>query len=203
VREHWNKAYAEKGEAGVSWFEAVPETSLALIRTLDSSPGASMIDIGGGASRLVDALVEAGGLAITVLDLSGEALAKARDRLGERGEAVEWIEADVTTWMPVRQYDIWHDRAAFHFLVEPGKRAAYVARAAEALVPGGNLVIATFAPDGPERCSGLPVMRYDAQGLANVFRDHFEPVDALRHVHQTPWGATQSFQYAVLRRTGR
>jgi trans-aconitate methyltransferase len=163
-------------------------------------PGSGIIDIGGGASRLVDCLVFRGYEDVTVLDLSEAALAAARSRLGEIAGRVTWVAADVTIWEPSRTYDIWHDRAAFHFLTEREDQAAYVARLRRAVRPGGHAIIGTFAPDGPERCSGLLVSRYDATSLAATLGRGFELIDARRHEHVTPWGATQKFQFSTFRR---
>jgi ubiquinone/menaquinone biosynthesis C-methylase UbiE len=197
---HWDNAYATKGEAGVSWFEETPALSLELIRLCDAGPGTRIIDVGGGASRLVDALQLEGLGKVTVLDISPAALDAAKARLGEAAGDVEWIAADVTEWQPDRSYEIWHDRAAFHFLTQAVQRAAYLDRLHAALKPGGHAIIATFAPDGPERCSGLPVMRYDPAGLAEMLGPAFRLVDSRRHTHTTPWGSTQAFQFSLLRR---
>jgi SAM-dependent methyltransferase len=197
---HWDRAYREKGEAGVSWFEARPEVSLELIRETGMGANSRLIDIGGGASRLVDALLEAGWRWPTVLDVSPAALETARARLGEAAERVEWIAADITKWSPARTYDIWHDRAVFHFLTDPADRAAYRQAMNAALHPSGFAVIGTFAADGPERCSGLPVMRYDAAALAEAAAPGFELVAERRHVHRTPWDSEQTFQFVVLRK---
>lgn len=198
---HWDAAYASKGEAGVSWFEENPDVSVGLIERFHPEKSPSVIDIGGGASRLVDAGLGRG-WAMTVLDISAKAVETARQRLGSRADAVDWIVADATVWQPQRLYDVWHDRAAFHFLTSPGDRQAYLDRLRTALRPGGHAIIATFAPDGPERCSGLPVERYDADRLAATVGDGFAPVAALRRLHRTPWGSEQAFQYVVLRRDG-
>lgn len=197
---HWDNAYQSKGEAGVSWFQEYPAISLELIRQCGAGPGSSVIDIGGGASRLVDALLGEGLRDIAVLDLSAAALDAARARLGAVAASVDWIVADITQWRPSRTYDIWHDRAAFHFFTEPADRDAYVARLHVAVEPGGHAIISTFASDGPERCSGLPVMRYDPAALAQVIGPTFQLVNQRRHVHTTPWGSTQAFQFSVLRR---
>ena len=197
---HWKNVYSSKGEKEVSWFEDSPTISLDLIRSTGLSSSASIIDIGGGASRLVDALVDEGFEAVTVLDLSKEALATARARLGARGAKVRWVVADVTTWEPSETYDVWHDRAAFHFLTEPEDRAAYAARISRAVRPGGHVIIGTFAPDGPERCSGLPIVRHDAASLGEILGSGFELVESRRHGHQTPMGATQRFQFSRFRR---
>jgi len=199
-RAHWDKAYQSKGEAGVSWFEDAPAVSLDLIRRHVTIATASLIDIGGGASRLVDVLLDEGMKSVTVLDLSPAALDAARARLGLRADAVHWVAADVTAWRPDRTYDIWHDRAAFHFLTDPDDRAAYIERLTAAVAPGGYAVIATFAPDGPERCSGLPVVRYDPAALAEVIGPSFRLVEHVKHQHTTPWNSTQAFQFSVLQR---
>jgi SAM-dependent methyltransferase len=197
---HWNNAYTSKGEAGVSWFEDAPTLSLDLVRQAGASSTSSVIDIGGGASRLVDALLREKVGKVTVLDLSPAALDAAKARLGAAASYVEWITADVTDWKPEQRYDIWHDRAAFHFLTEADARQAYVECLHAALRPNSHAIIATFALDGPERCSGLPVMRYDAAGIAAVLGPSFRLVDQRRHVDTTPWGSTQAFQFSLLKR---
>jgi SAM-dependent methyltransferase len=197
---HWQKVYQSKGEQEVSWTQPLPEPSLGLIGKFAPGLHASIVDIGGGASRLVDALCERGYDALTVLDLSEAALASARERLGARAEAVQWIAADVTRWQPPHAFDIWHDRAAFHFLVEARDREAYVACLHDGVKRGGHAIIATFALDGPEKCSGLPVQRYDPSALGKAIGDAFELVHHQPHRHTTPWGAVQSFQFSVLRR---
>lgn len=198
--DHWNAAYEAKGESGVSWFEAVPEISLALIEKYGHGTETRLIDIGGGASRLVDALVARGWTSLSVLDISQAAIDAAKTRLGDAAARVEWIVDDVTRWTPRRNYDIWHDRAAFHFLTLPEDRAAYAEGMRAALKPGGHAIIATFAADGPERCSGLPVVRYAPPELAAAVGAPFALVDSEHHIHMTPWGAAQAFQFSVLRR---
>ena len=199
-RDHWENVYASKGEDQVSWFQETPALSLELIGLAGVVPGSAIIDIGGGASRLVDSLIAQGYEDVTVLDLSAAALASAQSRIGDKAKRVTWIAADVTAWEPSRSYDVWHDRAAFHFLTEPTDQAAYVARLRRALRPGGHAIIGTFAPDGPERCSGLLVSRYDASSLAKTLGSGFEVIDTRRHEHVTPWGATQKFQFTTFRR---
>lgn len=197
---HWEGVYKTKGEHNVSWFEESPAISLDLIRATGVDAGASIIDIGGGASRLVDALLDRGYEAITVLDLSEQALATAKARIGPRGGKVQWVVADVTTWQPSQSYDVWHDRAAFHFLTEPKDRLAYAGRVQRAVRSGGHVIIGTFALDGPERCSGLPVVRHDAASIGEVLSSSFELVETRRHDHQTPAGAIQWFQFSRFRR---
>jgi hypothetical protein len=199
-QDHWNAAYSGKGEAGVSWFEDRPEISLDLIRRIGATPDTTLIDVGGGASRLADALLGEGWTSVSVLDFSGTALRLAMTRLGKAAERVTWIEADVTRWIPDRAYDLWHDRATFHFLIAPEDRAAYIERLCLAVRLGGHAIIATFALDGPERCSGLPVIRYSPATLAEALGPPFKLVEERRHVHTTPWGSTQAFQFSVLRR---
>jgi len=197
---HWQRVYKEKGENQVSWFQERPNISLELIEAVRADPSSAMIDIGGGASRLVDALVEKSYRDLTVLDLSESAVSIAKMRLGERAAMVKWIVADVTRWEPPRSYDLWHDRAAFHFLTEASDRTAYIDRLTKAVRPGGHAIIGTFALDGPERCSGLPVVRYDAAQLSATLTPSFALVDMRRDDHKTPWGAIQHFQFSVFRR---
>jgi trans-aconitate methyltransferase len=182
-RDHWENVYTAKGENEVSWFQEIATSSLELMAIIGATPSTAVIDIGGGASRLVDSLIEMGFRDVTVLDLSKAALAAARARLGTRADKVEWIAFDITTWEPRRLYDVWHDRAAFHFLTEERDRRTYVARLTRALKPEGSAIIATFAPDGPERCSGLPVMRYDAESLGRELGGAFELVETRRREH--------------------
>jgi trans-aconitate methyltransferase len=193
---HWQNVYATKAEKEVSWFQENPAPSLDLIAGTGIRGDADIIDVGGGASRLVDSLLEKGFSRITILDLSAKALEEAKKRLGHRADEVHWTVADVTTWEPSNTYDLWHDRAAFHFLTKPTDRDAYAARLKKAVRPGGHVIIATFAPDGPERCSGLRTVRYDPAGVASVLGPELELVDSRRHDHVTPSGNTQRFQFS-------
>jgi SAM-dependent methyltransferase len=199
-KAHWENVYTTKSETEVSWFQENPAPSLELIALAGLPADATIIDIGGGASRLVDALVERKFGQITVLDLSAAALDAAKARLGDRGAGVEWVVADVTTWEPSQTYDLWHDRAAFHFLTAASDRSAYVRHLKKAVRSGGHVIIGTFALDGPERCSGLPVMRYDAGMLGAILGNDFRLIDSRRHDHSTPWGAVQRFQFSTFRR---
>ena len=205
-RAHWENVYTTKGEDEVSWFQQSPAPSLELIVQAGAARESAIIDIGGGASRLVDHLVAQGFEDVTVLDLSGAALAAAKSRLeshlGARAERVRWIVADATTWEPARPYDIWHDRAAFHFLTDANDRAAYIARLGRGLKIGGHAIIATFALDGPEKCSGLPVERYDSASLGQTLGAAFKLAHTQRHEHATPWDSRQIFQFSVFRREG-
>ena len=197
---HWRKVYKEKGEKQVSWFQEIPAISLELIHGVGAKPNSAIVDIGGGASRLMDVLLSEGYRDLTVLDLSDDAIAIARSRLGERATLVKWIVTDVTEWEPSRQFDLWHDRAAFHFLTEATDRAAYLDRLMRAVRPGGHAIIATFAIDGPERCSGLPVRRYDATLLSAALGSAFALIGTRRQDHTTPTGGVQRFLFSVFRR---
>jgi ubiquinone/menaquinone biosynthesis C-methylase UbiE len=197
---HWENVYATKGENEVSWFQENPAPSLELIDLAQLPPESAIIDIGGGASRLVDSLVARGFHNVTVLDLSESALGAAKARLGAQANDVEWVVADVTTWQPPQTYDLWHDRAAFHFLTDDAARSAYVDRLKRALKSDGHVIIGTFALNGPERCSGLPVTRHDAVSLAATLGPEFRLIDTRPHEHVTPWGSTQQFQFSTFRR---
>lgn len=197
---HWQNVYATKDERAVSWFQESPDISLALIRATGVDARASIVDIGAGAARLVDALVDAGFANVTVLDLSEKALAISRARLGAKATRVRWVVADVTSWEPDQGFDVWHDRAALHFLTDPVDQAAYAQRVRKAVPVGGHVIIGTFAPDGPERCSGLPVIRHDAATLGALLGPSFELIESRRHDHRTPGGAVQKFQFSRFRR---
>ncbi len=197
---HWRRVWEEKEAKRVSWYEPVPVTSLELIRLAGLDAGAPIVDVGGGASTLVDHLLAEGRRDLTVLDVAAAAFEAAGARLGERAAAVSWEVADVTRWRPPRRFALWHDRAVFHFLVEEDEREAYRAVLDRALAADGRAVVATFAPDAPPRCSGLPVMRYDAAALARAFAGLLVPVAERRHLHLTPTGARQPFTYLLFRR---
>jgi len=200
TQAHWDRIYETKAGNELSWFQEHPAISLDLIRATGAKPGAAIIDIGGGESRLVDALLDEGFHPLTILDLSEGALAAAKARLGPRSAKVAWITADVTAWEPSETYDLWHDRAAFHFLTEAAGHQAYAERVAKAVRPGGYVIIGTFAPDGPQSCSGLPVLRHDAASIGAVLGEGFELVQSRRHDHVTPAGRTQRFQFSLFRR---
>lgn len=199
---HWEEVYTSKGATDVSWFQDNPAPSLELIERARGGRDIRIIDIGGGASRLADGLLEGGFRHLAVLDISAAALDLAALRLGRRASEVQWIVADVTEWHPSRRFDVWHDRAVFHFLIDPADRAAYVARLKEAVVPGGHAIIATFAADGPDTCSGLPVRRYDAALLAGELGAEFTLVESRPHDHVTPWNSIQRFQFSVFQKRG-
>ncbi|QRM56221.1 class I SAM-dependent methyltransferase [Sinorhizobium sp. BG8] len=198
-KAHWEGVYATKAEQDVSWFQPSPTLSLELIAGLGPAADTGVIDIGGGASRLVDELLAKGFETIAVLDLSEKALAVAKARLGGPAARVRWINADVTTWQPSGTYDIWHDRAALHFLTDERDQEAYVSRLRQTVKIGGHAIIATFAPDGPEKCSGLPVLRHSPESLAAMLGDDFTLIESRHLEHCTPWGTKQSFQYSLFR----
>lgn len=197
-KAHWDNVYATRGDVDVSWFEATPALSLRLIKQATDRRDAA-IDIGGGASRLADALLDLGFADVACLDLSTEAQQIARARLGPRGDQVHWVVADVTDWNTAKHYDVWHDRAAFHFLVDAADQQRYAKALDAALTPGGVAIIGTFAPDGPERCSGLPIVRHDSASLSAVLGNRFQLLSEERYTHQTPSGAMQKFQFSTFR----
>ncbi|MGA1051069.1 MAG: class I SAM-dependent methyltransferase [Ilumatobacteraceae bacterium] len=198
--EHWAKLWGRADPTTVTWYQPHPTRQLELITSL-GSPDDHVLDVGGGASTLVDGLLEHGYRHLAVLDISAEALEASRQRLGQRADHVEWIVGDVLE-ATRRGVDVWHDRAVFHFLIDMADRARYVEVARVAVRPGRHAVIATFGPDGPEYCSGLPVHRYTPSEIAEAFADGFELVDSGAEHHVSPTGVTQSFIDVVLRRTG-
>jgi SAM-dependent methyltransferase len=201
LREHWERIYATKHAQQVSWYLPRAERSLHLIRQTGVPRTAAIIDVGGGASTLVDDLLHEGYTSLTVLDLSATALAAAQERLGAEACNVTWLDADIThARLPKAAYDVWHDRAVFHFLTQAQQRKAYLAALVRALRPGGHAVIATFAEDGPEQCSGLPVVRYAPAGLQAELGPAFTLVQYEREEHRTPAGAVQQFVYCLFRR---
>lgn len=195
-KQHWEEVYVSKAADAVSWFQPRAGLSLQLIGEMVPDRNAAIIDIGGGASNLVDALLAEGYSDLTVLDLSAAAIRVARERLGENAKAVQWMEADITRAELVRnRYDLWHDRATFHFLREPAERHAYRERLMHALRPGGRVILATFAENGPEKCSGLPVMRYSPETLSAELGEAFELIRHEKEAHRTPSGSVQQFNY--------
>jgi SAM-dependent methyltransferase len=202
-REHWERIYANTPASKVSWYQAEATISLELIRRVAPEPESPIIDVGGGASTLVDQLLDAGYVDLTVLDLSAAALDVAQHRLGARASQVRWVAADVlSTPFVSGGFAVWHDRAVFHFLTEQSDRVLYVARARAAVRPGGYLVVASFAPEGPKRCSGLAVVRYSPDTMQAEFGADFELLDSRRENHRTPSGHSQAFVYCVFRRRG-
>ena len=199
MREHWEKVYREKPPETVSWHRAHLDLSLALLERAGLSPASRVIDVGGGASTLVDDLLARGIRDITVLDLAQSALDAAQLRVDAPG--VAWLCADITTVeLPAANFTHWHDRAVLHFIADPAQTAAYARQAARALAPGGITVIGGFSPDGPERCSGLPVVRRSARDIAALMGPDFEWAGSEAEIHLTPAGREQAFEWAVLRR---
>jgi 2-polyprenyl-3-methyl-5-hydroxy-6-metoxy-1,4-benzoquinol methylase len=197
AQEHWESVYASKGDRDPSWTQPEPRTSLSLIGEV--CPVGRVIDVGGGGSFLAAKLFERG-YSVTVLDISQTAIDQARNRLGARAGQIHWIVADVTAHPDLGCFDVWHDRAVFHFLITPAGRAAYTALLARTVPVGGHAVIATFALDGPEKCSGLEVRRYDGQMLAAELGPQFDLLKSVPEMHVTPRGEQQSFQYGLFRR---
>jgi len=201
MKSHWEQVYSTKASDAVSWYQPHASVSLSLIRETGIDLDAPIIDVGGGASTLVDDLLDLGYSALSILDLSEAALDAAASRLGARGDGVRWLEADITrTTFPEASIELWHDRAVFHFLNAADDRAAYVRALSQAVKPGGHLIIGTFAENGPEKCSGLPVQRYSAQGLYSQFSAAFELVKTATEAHQTPSGSIQAFVYCWCRK---
>jgi SAM-dependent methyltransferase len=202
AQSHWEKVYATKRPEMVSWYRPHLETSLALIERTASGPSAPILDVGGGASTLVDDLLLRGFEDLTVLDISQAALQAARRRLGPDAGHVRWLVADILqAQLEPSAYEIWHDRAVFHFLTRPEDRAAYVRQVVHALKPGGHVVISTFGPAGPTTCSGLDVVRYDEKKLQDEFGKRLRLIEGSRELHHTPAGITQEYLYCCLRRT--
>jgi SAM-dependent methyltransferase len=202
AKDHWERVYTTKPANAVSWYQEHAEHSLRLIQGTGAGKDADVIDIGGGASTLVDDLLDAGYSRLTVLDLSAAALAAAQKRLGRLATRVQWLEADITTAvLPACAYDVWHDRAVFHFLTGAEQRTAYVRAVLRAVRPGGHVIVATFADDGPEQCSGLPVRRYSPGELHAEFGQPFELLKHQREEHHTPFGTVQQFVYCYCRKS--
>lgn len=202
-KDHWETVYSTKASDAVSWFQPHADFSVGLIKATGVGHDASIIDVGGGASTLVDDLLANGYTDLTVLDLSASALAAARNRLGAKAANVRWIEADITkAYLSANKFDVWHDRAVFHFLTTPEDRAAYVRTVFRSVKPGGHVIVATFAEDGPNQCSGLPVMRYRPDELHAEFGEAFSLLHHEKEAHHTPSGTVQQFVYCYCRRIG-
>lgn len=199
-REHWEGIYRTKDDTELSWFQSRPSVSLSLIESLRPKPR-RVIDVGGGQSTLAGELLERGVEEVAVLDISASAIERGKERLGLRADRVRWIIGDVLEPQDLGEFDLWHDRAVFHFLTEPEDRRRYVSTARRAVCEGGHAIVATFALTGPEMCSGLPVRRYDAARLASELGRSFQLVGSASESHTTPWGTVQDFTYAVLRRS--
>jgi 2-polyprenyl-3-methyl-5-hydroxy-6-metoxy-1,4-benzoquinol methylase len=200
VKTHWEKVYTTKAPESVSWYRAHLETSLALIERAAVARSSSIIDIGGGESTLVDDLLLRGYKSLTVLDVSQTAIEVTKKRLSSAAEQVRWLVGDIVEIeLEPHAYYLWHDRAVFHFLTTPERRLAYVRQVTRAVKPGGHVIISTFGPEGPTKCSGLDVMRYDAESLHGEFGGHFRLVDSSKGLHETPFGTMQQFLYCYCR----
>jgi 2-polyprenyl-3-methyl-5-hydroxy-6-metoxy-1,4-benzoquinol methylase len=200
ARPHWDNIYATKASDAVSWYRPHLETSLELIQKVAPARSTPIIDVGGGESTLVDDLVARGYQNVTVLDVSSAAIQFTKERLLQMAVAVQWIVGDITTVeLPANAYDVWHDRAVFHFLTTPDQRAAYVRQVGKSVRSGGNVLVSTFGPDGPTKCSGLEVVRYDAESLHAEFGTRFQLLESSEELHETPFGTTQQFLYCLCR----
>lgn len=201
TKTHWEHIYEKKGPMKVSWYQEHAQFSLQYIRNTGIQKTDHIIDVGGGASTFVDDLIADGFEHITILDISATALKLTRERLGRRAVRVNWIEADITQAdLPYQAYDVWHDRAVFHFLTQPADRARYVEKVQYAVRPGGHVIVATFADDGPDHCSGLEVVRYSPESLHSEFGEGFELTESTRETHHTPFGTEQKFIYCYCRK---
>lgn len=200
TKAHWEGVYQTKAVDEVSWFRPHLEVSLTLIEQATPGTGSAVIDVGGGEATLVDDLLARGYSDVTVLDISPAAIDVAKGRLGPSGASVHWVTGDITdVELEPARYDVWHDRAVFHFLTGADDRAAYVGQVARAVRVGGHVIVATFGLDGPEKCSGLDVVRYDAENLHGEFGPKFRLLDSVAEVHETPWGTPQQFMYCLCR----
>jgi ubiquinone/menaquinone biosynthesis C-methylase UbiE len=199
-KPHWENIYEKKADQDVSWFEPLPAMSLRMLDAAGMTPDSCIVDVGGGSSQLIDRLLERGVRCLTVLDVSGAALRRTQARLGQAAASVNWIESDVTADWSIEPVDIWHDRAVFHFLNSAVDRERYRMQLLRVLKIQGTAIVATFAADGPETCSGLPVMRFSAESLAFELGPRFRLVESVRHEHRTPRGVVQPFTYARFRR---
>lgn len=201
-QDHWTRVYEQKAASEVSWYQAEPTSSLRALDRFGAQPTSSLIDVGGGSSTLVDALLRRGWSDVTVLDIAAPALGAVKARLGRDATRVHWQVADVTRWQPDRRFDVWHDRAVFHFLTETDQRREYRRVLSSGVAAGGLLIMATFSLDGPEKCSGLPVRRYDPATLAKEVGDAFHLLEGWREEHITPSGGSQWFNWCAFRRSG-
>lgn len=197
-QSHWEKIYQTKGDRETSWFQEEPQPSLNLVRAI-APPNGRVLDVGGGSSAL-GGLLAAQGFSVSVLDVSAAAIDRAKSRTGELADRVRWIVGDVTEVGELGTFDVWHDRAVFHFLTAVEDRRKYIDLATRSVAPGGHLIVGTFGVTGPEKCSGLPVERYDRSKLAATFGDGFKIVKSFEETHTTPWGKPQVFFFAVMRR---
>ncbi|MCP9200006.1 class I SAM-dependent methyltransferase [Gramella sp. GC03-9] len=200
LKSHWNDIYGKKEFEETSWYQSRPESSLNLIESLALSKNANIIDIGGGDSFLVDNLLKLNYKSLNVLDISGIAIEKAQHRLGSKADEVKWIESDVTTFETEEKFDLWHDRAAFHFLTEDEQVEKYLEKLNSYLKPGGYLILATFSDKGPTKCSGIEIRQYSTEDLKEMLESDFEVISLQNMDHSTPWDATQNFSFGLFRK---
>lgn len=201
-KAHWENVYTTKGRHEVSWFREHLETSLKMIANTGVGTEAAIIDVGGGNSTLVDDLLERGFIDVSVLDISGKAISDSKARLGKAASKVNWIESDIlSAELPERRFDVWHDRAVFHFLTDQADRGKYVELVMRSVKPGGHIIVASFSLEGPQKCSGLDVMRYSPDTMHDEFGDSFELINSVGETHDTPFGTTQQFVYCYCRKT--
>lgn len=199
-KEHWENIYCTKQENEVSWFQQYPKTSMDFVELFSLKKDSKIIDIGGGDSHFVDALLEAGYTNITVLDISAKAIERAKIRIGGKAESVKWIVSDVTEFVPTEQYDFWHDRAAFHFLTQEEQADKYVEIANKGVAQNGVLVLGTFSVNGPKKCSGLDIKQYSEESLSHKFERYFKRVKCITEDHQTPFNTTQNFLFCSFKK---
>lgn len=200
LKEHWENIYSNKKLEEVSWYQPTPETSLKFITEMDLPKNAAIIDVGGGDSFLVDNLLKLGYTNISVLDISGGALKRAKERLGKEAERVSWIEADASEFQPDKQYDLWHDRAAFHFLTDEDKIGSYLKTLENSVKPGGHVVLGTFSDKGPDKCSGIVIRKYSTEELGSLLSNDFEKLKCMNLDHHTPWDSVQNFSFCSFRK---
>ncbi len=200
MKQHWEIIYSTQDEKNFSWFQEYPKTSVEFLLLFHLPLTANIIDIGGGDSHFVDALIELGYQHIYVLDISAKAIDRAKERLGERASKVNWIVADVTTFITDIQFDLWHDRAAFHFLTTKKAIDKYVHKAERSIIPKGFLVLGTFSEDGPEKCSGLEIKQYSEASMSKRFAQHFERIKCVKENHTTPFDTQQNFVFCSFRK---
>lgn len=199
-KEHWDNIYSSKGMTEVSWYQEVPKTSLELIKTVAKNKDVSIIDVGGGDGYLVDELIKLGYSNITVLDISANAINKVKQRLGDVAKNIKWIISDITEFYPTQEYDVWHDRAVFHFLIENNNIEKYQNLVNANVKKNGYFILATFANNGPDKCSGLPVSKYSEKDQERKFKDCFISLDSFKYKHPTPFGTTQNFIFSVFKK---
>ena len=199
-KKHWENIYQTKQLTEVSWFQPTPQTSLDLIGGFNLPLSAKIIDIGGGDSLLVDHLLDVGYQNITVLDISEAAIVRAKKRLGERADAIQWIVSDASQFSTSEKYDLWHDRAAFHFLTTPDEIESYLKTARQSIKPAGALIIGTFSEQGPKKCSGLDIKQYSEESITHLFARGFEKIKCFTLDHKTPFDTVQNFIFCTFRR---